>query len=142
MNTKTYISIDNNLSEVKEIILGPDKRVVLLQRGVQILYDKIPLLSIVSSGEGVDGLVNTNIKYGDSFECKLKQQPGTAILSMRVIMGGIDISQDVCTPYMPQSLLSENNNNNNEEENINSEDTDNEENDNNEQENDEQDNGQ
>ena len=123
MNTKTkaYISINNQLSEVKDIILGPDKRVVLLQRGVQILYNKLPTFSVESSGENVTGLVNKSIKYGDYLKCRLIPDVGYAISSVTVTMGGIDITQEVYSPYQTRqsnntssNLLGQNNDNGNE----------------------------
>lgn len=92
MKTKVYVSQGNTLYEVQDIVLGPNSRVILMQKGNQITYNKVPPLSIVFSYDHVSSLTDKTVNYGDFFTCSFTPEDGYAISSARVIMDGVDIS--------------------------------------------------
>lgn len=91
---KLYANNDGNKAEVVKMYLG-DKKVVRLQRGMQVLFDNWPTCTITATAGHTTGFIPATLLYGKPWTATLIPDAGYCIDTVEVLMGETDITSEV-----------------------------------------------
>lgn len=101
--TKLYANKDGEKARVAFMRLGTadgSKKVVRLQKGMQVLFEDWPMCSITATAGHTTGFTPATLRYGQPWSVTFVPDAGYCISSVTVTMGGTDITASVYSDHV------------------------------------------